>query len=83
MLRITAKSAGIISITVDGATYKYQFISSDCTHPANQEIIKRYRDADCEKDGYTGDTVCGLCDTVKTEGSVIAAVGHAYKLIWL
>lgn len=79
MLRITAKSAGIISITVDGATYKYQFISSDCTHPANQEIIKRYRDADCEKDGYTGDTVCGLCDTVKTEGSVIAAVGHAYK----
>ncbi len=77
-LRITPKASGSFRIKVDGTVYKYQFVESNCTHPANKEIIKGYMDADCEKDGYTGDTVCDACDVVKSQGKAISAAGHKY-----
>ena len=32
----------------------------------------------CTEDGYTGDTVCSVCDKLIEEGSVVPETGHAY-----
>ena len=37
------------------------------------------KDATCTEDGYTGDEVCKVCQTVVKQGKVIPALGHDYK----
>ena len=37
------------------------------------------KDATCTEDGYTGDEVCKVCETVVKQGEVIPALGHDYK----
>ena len=37
------------------------------------------KDATCTEDGYTGDEVCKICQTVVKRGEVIPALGHDYK----
>ena len=37
------------------------------------------KDATCTEDGYTGDEVCKVCQTVAKQGEVIPALGHDYK----
>ena len=37
------------------------------------------KDATCTEDGYTGDEVCKVCQTVVRQGEVIPALGHDYK----
>ena len=37
------------------------------------------KDATCTEDGYTGDEVCKVCQTVVKKGEVIPALGHDYK----
>ncbi len=37
------------------------------------------KEATCEEDGYTGDTVCLSCGAVITEGSIIPKTGHSYS----
>ena len=37
------------------------------------------KDATCAEDGYTGDEVCKVCQTVVKQGEVIPALGHDYK----
>ena len=75
-VRITPTAAGKFQIVVDGETYKYQFSEVNCTHAQTQ--VKGYVDADCESDGYTGDTVCVACNEVTTPGKSVDALGHAY-----
>ena len=37
------------------------------------------KDATCTEDGYTGNEVCKVCQTVVKQGEVIPALGHDYK----
>ncbi len=37
------------------------------------------KDATCTEDGYTGDEVCKVCQTVVKQGKGIPALGHDYK----
>ncbi len=37
------------------------------------------KDATCTEDGYTGDEVCKVCQTVVKQGEAIPALGHDYK----
>ena len=37
------------------------------------------KDATCTEDGYTGDEVCKVCQTVVKQGEVVPALGHDYK----
>ena len=37
------------------------------------------KDATCAEDGYTGNEVCKVCQTVVKQGEVIPALGHDYK----
>ena len=43
-------------------------------HSLTKMINKK--DATCTEDGYTGDTVCAICDKEITKGEVIPAKGH-------
>ena len=46
-------------------------------HSLTKVISKK--DATCTEDGYTGDEVCKVCQTVVKQGEVIPALGHDYK----
>ena len=37
------------------------------------------KDATCTEDGYTGNEVCKVCQTIVKQGEVIPALGHDYK----
>ncbi len=42
--------------------------------------IQNKKDANCTEDGYTGDTVCTVCQEVIEKGTVIGALGHKTEL---
>ena len=46
-------------------------------HSLTKVINKK--DATCTEDGYTGNEVCKVCQTVVKQGEVIPALGHDYK----
>ena len=49
---------------------------SACSHTKTE--VRNVVDVQCEKDGYTGDTVCSKCGyTIKT-GEIIKATGHQF-----
>lgn len=47
-----------------------------CLH--EHTLLQGQIDADCTKEGYTGDTVCTDCGEVLQEGSVLDKATHAY-----
>ena len=77
-LQITPKAVGSFQIVVDGEEYNYQFVDSNCSHPVDKKIVKGHIDAECQKEGYTGDAVCGDCGVMLEEGQAIPATGHDY-----
>jgi len=48
-----------------------------CQH-ANT-VLKNKKDATCTEEGYTGDRVCTLCNTVTVKGEATPATGHSYE----
>ncbi len=42
-------------------------------------VLKNVLDVTCDKDGYTGDFCCSLCDTVLTPGEALKATGHVWS----
>lgn len=48
-----------------------------CDHSVTELINQK--DATCQAEGYTGDTVCVNCRTVLAKGKVIGKVAHSYK----
>jgi hypothetical protein len=46
-----------------------------CAHDGDTEIANA-ADATCTEAGYTGDTVCSICDEVLEKGEAILAKGH-------
>lgn len=48
--------------------------ATGCKHGDTKVI--GVKDATCEEDGYTGDIVCKICNTVMTPGNAIPATGH-------
>lgn len=62
---------------VSGAEDVNGFImSSPCTH--DKIVIENFKDTLCDKDGYSGDKVCGQCKAVLEKGSTVKCAGHAY-----
>lgn len=50
--------------------------SAICGH-GEQPVLSGEKKATCTEDGYTGDTVCPVCQTIKIRGKVIPASGHS------
>ena len=46
-----------------------------CTHPETR--VENAVEATCTEDGYTGDTVCAICDELVTQGEAIPG-GHSF-----
>ena len=46
-----------------------------------QTEVRNERPATCETDGYTGDTVCTVCDEVVEKGEVVKATGHRLEAV--
>ena len=66
-----------------GDTWLYAF--SDLTLKANwaddhslTKVINK-KDATCTEDGYTGDTVCAICNKEITKGETIQSKGHSWN----
>ncbi len=78
-LQIIPNAVGSFKIVVDGEEYNYQFVDSNCSHSEEKKIVKGHIDAECQKEGYTGDTVCGDCGVMLEKGQAIPATGHDYE----
>ena len=68
---------------LSGATRNYKsnpievtITYTDCSHPESSWTTEGTVEAGCETDGYTGDTVCGICGHVMVPGKYIAPTGH-------
>ena len=56
-------------------TFEY----ADCTH--QETILTGQEEADCTRDGYTGDEICNYCGHIVTKGSYLAPNGHGEKVL--
>ena len=53
--------------------------TSDIRQPlGHQGELQLVKEASCTEDGYTGDTVCTVCDEVIQTGKLIPATGHSF-----
>lgn len=77
-LQVTPKKAGTITLTVDGKTYAYKVTDPSCKHTENDTSLYNVAEADCGKEGFTGDTVCNVCGQVIKEGTAIPAKEHQW-----
>ena len=91
---VTAEVASAVTTAatckVDGVrtyTAKVTFEGKDYTDTKTEVIpatshdteLVGAKDAICTEDGYTGNEVCKVCQTVVKQGEVIPALGHDYK----
>ena len=78
----TCKADGVRTYTA-----KVTFEGKEYTDTKNEVIpatghdteLVGAKDATCTEDGYTGNEVCKVCQTVVKQGEVIPALGHDYK----
>ena len=68
------------TVTFQGEQYTATKDVADIPMVDHQTAIRNQKDATCTEAGYTGDTVCTVCDTVIAEGKVIPALGHKTQL---
>ena len=68
------------TVTFGGEKYTATKDVADIPMLDHQTAIRNQKDATCTEAGYTGDTVCTVCDTVVAEGKVIPALGHKTEL---
>lgn len=81
MVRILPKTSGQFHITIDGREYTWNFVDPSCQHQEDKHPIKGYAEAECEAAGYTGDSVCSLCGSVITKGTVVPAKKHTWNSV--
>ena len=65
-------------VTFDGKDYTDTKTETLPATSHDTELVGA-KDATCTEDGYTGDEVCKVCQTVVKQGEVIPALGHDYK----
>ena len=59
--------------------YTTVFPAEWCSH--GETTLANAKAPTCEAQGYTGDKVCAICNTLLEEGTAIAATGHSYSYI--
>ena len=78
----TCKADGVrtytAKVTFDGKEYTDTKTEVIPATSHDTELVGA-KDATCTEDGYTGDEVCKVCQTVVKQGEVIPALGHDYK----
>ena len=78
----TCKADGVrtytAKVTFDGKEYTDTKTEVIPATDHDTELVGA-KDATCTEDGYTGNEVCKVCQTVVKQGEVIPALGHDYK----
>ena len=77
----TCKADGVpttAKVTFEGKEYTDAKTEAIPATDHDTELVGA-KDATCTEDGYTGDEVCKVCQTVVKQGEVIPALGHDYK----
>ena len=78
----TCKADGVrtytAKVTFDGKDYTDTKTEVIPATSHDTELVGA-KDATCTEDGYTGNEVCKVCQTVVKQGEVIPALGHDYK----
>ena len=78
----TCKADGVrtytAKVTFDGKDYTDTKTEVIPATDHDTELVGA-KDATCTEDGYTGNEVCKVCQTVVKQGEVIPALGHDYK----
>ena len=78
----TCKADGVrtytAKVTFEGKEYTDTKTEAIAATGHDTELVGA-KDATCTEDGYTGDEVCKVCQTVVKQGEVIPALGHDYK----
>ncbi|MBQ8663043.1 MAG: hypothetical protein IJ471_04225 [Eubacterium sp.] len=54
--------------------------ATSCPHPSDATIIAEQEDATCTEAGYTGDSICTICNEMLKQGETIPALGHKTEL---
>ena len=67
---------GVHSWTKDDVTINLNMFADRCFHSYTH--VENKKEATCLEDGYSGDTICDLCNVVIEKGHVIEALGHNY-----
>ncbi len=67
-----------LSYTYDPTLYFTTYFSlENCAHPKTH--VTGVLEADCTKEGYTGDRVCLYCEALLKQGKTVAPLGHSYS----
>lgn len=59
--------------------YTTVFPAEWCSH--GETTLANAKNPTCEAQGYTGDRICTICNTLVEEGTSIPAIGHSYTYI--
>ncbi|MCC8103097.1 MAG: leucine-rich repeat protein, partial [Clostridiales bacterium] len=74
---IVGAGTAIITATATGTdNYEAATAAYTLTVTGHTTEIRNAKDATCTEDGYTGDTVCTVCEEKVATGEVIPATGH-------
>lgn len=73
-----AVKEGMHDSTVTEYTY---VVYIECQHKDGTNV-QGEKQATCTEDGYTGDTICNVCEQVVQEGTVIPHRGHQFPENW-
>lgn len=65
----------------ESSTIPYVIEYNACSHPDSQRLIKNRTLTDCEQGGYTGDTICGMCDYVISKGTTVDPCEHGVPVL--
>ena len=57
--------------------YTTVFPQEWCAH--GETMVTNAVAPSCEAEGYTGDTICAICQTILEQGTALSAVGHSYS----
>ena len=77
---MVSQAAGVVTALVTFEDKEYTSSKTEVIPAKSHDTeLVGAKDATCTEDGYTGNEVCKVCQTVVKQGEVIPALGHDYK----
>ncbi|MBR5428051.1 MAG: hypothetical protein IK118_06860, partial [Clostridia bacterium] len=59
---------------------KTEYGEKDMTNHVGEQVVRNAQTADCNNEGYSGDTYCSACDTLLFTGTTSPKTGHSWEM---
>ena len=59
---------------------KTEYGEKDMTNHVGEQVVRNAQTADCNNEGYSGDTYCSACDTLLFIGTTSPKTGHSWEM---